>query len=362
MNCSINNVPLLKGQSLFLLALCRFILLLRTMNIKLHQITTLLLGLFSLSVSLLANSAEKSILVIESYHAEHEWDRSYIAGLQESLGRGYQLHSFQMDTKRLPPHTHAMRAEAAWDTYKKMRPDLVVLGDDNALRLLGPRFAHTATPVVYLGINRNPRDYGVVNADNITGVLERPLLKRSVLLLNEIIDVKRVLVLFDTSTTSKAVKSEYFYNQTSMKIRNVEVDVVCLSSFEQWQKIVSNAKQKGYDALVVGLYHTLVDSLGQYVDADRVVKWTSANTSIPPFGFWDFSVGKHKTIGGYVLYGKEQGLLAGQLARKILEGQLAAPLPPQTGLSGQFLFSRSQLEKWHITHSLTQRVDAEYIE
>lgn len=329
---------------------------------KQHHTAAWLLGAILSHMSLSAYGADKSILVIESYHAQHAWDRSYIEGLKQSLGQGYQLHYFQMDTKRLPPHTHAMRAEAAWHTYETLRPDLVVLGDDNALRLLGPRFAHTTTPVVYLGINRNPRDYGVVNVDNITGVLERPLLKRSVLLLNEIIDVKRVLVLFDTSTTSKAVKSEYFYNQTTMNIRNVEVDVVCVSSFEQWQQAVNSAKQKGYDALVVGLYHTLVDNLGQYVEADRVVEWTSANTSIPPFGFWDFSVGKHKTIGGYVLYGKEQGLLAGKLARKILEGQLVGPLPPQTGLSGRFLFSRTQLDKWHITHSLTQRVDAEYVE
>jgi len=325
-----------------------------------HWFLFLLCLLFS--TSLRASDAVPTILVVQSYHAQNSWDQSYIDGLQQTLGSSYQLEYFRMDTKRLPTSVHTARAEAAWQHYLQLQPVLVILGDDNALRLLGPRLAEASTPVVYLGINNNPRSYGVVSSGNITGVLERPLLKRSVLLLNQIIDVKRVLILFDSGTTAHAVKSESFYNKDSVTIRNVDADIALVSSFAEWQQQVLTAKRRGYDALVVGLYHTLVDAQGEHVDAQKVVNWTSQHSLIPPFGFWDFSVGKDKTIGGYVLHGKEQGIAAGQLALKILAGAHAGRILPQTAPEGRFLFSRTQLQKWQIIDRLGGQFDVEYLE
>ena len=139
--------------------------------------TALLLLFLLLPLSVFA---QKTVFVVESYHAGFAWDASYKKALQETLGTRYKLEFFEMDTKRLPKEQHQRMSDLAWKKYLELKPDLVVLGDDAALITLVKRLAETRTPVVYLGINNNPRDYVPLTAENFTGVLERPLLKRSI--------------------------------------------------------------------------------------------------------------------------------------------------------------------------------------
>jgi ABC-type uncharacterized transport system substrate-binding protein len=292
---------------------------------------------------------KETVFVIESYHAEYPWDASYKKGLQETLGDKYNLVYFEMDTKRLPVSEYEKRAQMAWNEYKKINPELVILGDDNALKYLGPKFVNTTTNVVYLGINNNPQNYDMVRHKNITGVLERVLLKRSIVSIKQLVKIKRVLVLFDSGTTSQVVRDEVFSGKESVSIRDIRVDIKYLDNFTVWKKTVLSAKKQGYDVILVGLYHTIKDDVGKHVDAEKIVEWTSENTPIPPFAFWDFTVGPRKAIGGYVLFGEEQGKTAGKIALKILSGESPANIKPKIAQKGRFLFSKSQLKKWGMT-------------
>jgi len=65
---------------------------------------------------------------------------------------------------------------------------------------------------------------------------------------------------------------------------------------------------------------TLTDKEGKHADAEALLKWTVKNTPVPPFAFWDFTVGPDKAIGGFVLFGKTHGEAAGKMALKILSG------------------------------------------
>jgi len=305
---------------------------------------------------------KKTILVIESYHAEYPWDASWKKGLQETLGDKYNLVYFEMDTKRLPMSEYEKRAQMAWNEYKKVNPELVILGDDNALKYLGQKFVNTTTPVVYLGINNNPRNYDMVRHKNITGVLERALLKRSIVFINKILKIKKVLVLFDSGTTSQVVRDEIFSGKESVSIIDIRVDIKPMDNYTVWKKAVLNAKEQGYDVIFVGLYHTIKDDMGKHVDAEKIVEWTSENTPIPPFAFWDFAVGPRKAIGGYVLFGEEQGKTAAKIALKILSGENPSEIRPKIAQKGRFLFSESQLKKWGLTLPSNIAVAAKYTE
>lgn len=295
-----------------------------------------------------ASAHRQKILLIESYHSAYLWDASYRRGLDQVLGDKYKILNFEMDTKRLPPSEFETRARKAWETYEHENPALVILGDDNALKYLGPKLAATSTPVVYLGINNNPRNYGMVGQDNITGVLERPLLYRSVIMIREILDIKKVLVLLDSGTTAKVLHEEIFNGRDTISLSKVDLHIQMISGCAPWKDAVLTAKEKGYDALIIGLYHTLVDNDGSHVDEEEIITWSSAHTPVPPFGFWDFSVGPDKNIGGYVLVGETQGITAGKMAAEILSGKNPGAIPPATPEKGRFLFSRSQLYKWRI--------------
>lgn len=314
--------------------------------------TFIVLALASLFVLPCATPAadKETILVIGSYHEAYPWEGSYREGLKQILGYKYNFVDVYMDTKRLPESEQAKMAEQAFQKYQAVKPVLVILGDDNALRHLTPKLSQTETPVVYLGINGNPRDYGAFDKENITGVLERPLVNRSISILNRMLTPKpkKVLVLFDSGPTSAASVSEAFRGKTELRVNDIDVHLRQIGELKAWQESVLNAKTEGYDALFVGLFHTIRDEKGKHVSDEDIMKWTVEHTPIPPFAFWDFIVGKEKAIGGFVLFGEAQGLEAASLARKILHGRLPAEIPPVIGKRGQYFFSRSQLKKWNL--------------
>lgn len=293
--------------------------------------------------------AKESILVIESYHAEYEWDKDFNRGISEVIGDQYQIENFYMDTKRLAKTEYQNRADAAWEKYKQVKPSLVILADDNALKLLGKRFEKEPTLVVYLGINGNPRNYVSLDSKNITGVIERPLLKRSLVILSKILtpNPKKILVLLDNGTTSN-VTIESMGGKKQFRLSGIDISVKAIGSWQEWQNSVLKAKENGYDALIVGLYHTIKDH-GKAVAAEKVITWTSEHTPIPPFGFWSFSIGADKAIGGLVLDGYYQGELAAKIALKGLKDGKFFHTFPKTAEEGELLFSQTQMNKWNIT-------------
>lgn len=324
-----------------------------------------LLFFFSLAFFPFCVSAqEKVVLVIESYHAEYPWDVSYKEGLNEVMGSSCRFVYFQMDTKRLPESEHEKMAEQAWKKYQKIKPDMVILGDDNALRYLAPKFGGTDTPVVYLGINGNPKKYDASEKKNITGVLERPLLNQSIYSVQKILDPKpeKILLLFDSGETSQAAVAESFKGRTTLPVSNMTVQLKLIAKFEEWKQTVLNAKTEGFGAIFVGLYHTVTDKEGAHVSDRTLMKWTVENTPVPPFGFWDFSVGADKTIGGFVLFGKAQGEAAGKIALKIFSGKSPQEIRPVIADMGKFLFSKSQLKKWGLTLPDDIASKADYVE
>jgi len=298
-----------------------------------------------------ARGAKDTILVVESYHANYPWDQSYSDGLRETLGSRYKLVFFEMDTKRLPKNEHEGMAQKAWEKIQATDPALVVLGDDSALKFLGPRLAGTDLPTVYLGINNDPREYKVTGFSNVTGVLERPLMKPAIGHIKTIVKPtpRKLLVLFDNSITSQASVAEIFKGKATSEIEGIQVDLKLIGNIDEWKSAVLDAAKNGYDALVVGLYHTIFDQYNLYVDSDDLLEWTVFSSPVPPFGFWDFTVGPRRTVGGLVLYGKVQGKLAGQIALQILGGKKAGDIPPVVAEEGQFLFSRSQLTFWDLS-------------
>ena len=107
-------------------------------------------------------------------------------------------------------------------------------------------------------------------------------------------------------------------------------------------------RQNGYEAIFLGLYHTLTDEQGLHVSEQQVLAWTSANSPVPLFGFWEFAVGPHRTIGGLVLDGHTQGEKAAELANAILAGTAPQALSPRAAQRGEYLFSRSELARWQL--------------
>lgn len=231
---------------------------------------------------------------------------------------------------------------------------MVILGDDNALNYLDSRFSKRVTPVVYLCINNNPRNYQLHNSKNITGVLERPLIKRSISSISYG-KAKKFLLVFDNSPTSKTIIKENFSNKNQVIISGVQVDIKLINDWNSWKTQILSSSELQYDILFIGLYQTIIGQENRHVPAPEVLSWTINNTPIPPFFFWEFSIGKEKAIGGLVMFGFEQGKLAAQMAKQMLEEGISPyKLGIKTAEKGRFVFSRKQLERFSV--ELPQRI------
>ena len=289
------------------------------------------------------------ILVISSYHPANLWDQSYSASLREHLKGAHHISHFYMDTKRQPRQELSRIADRAMESYRQHKPDLVVLGDDNAINALARRIATEGTPVVFLGMNENPRHKGLVGHPRITGVLERPLLKRNISEMSQLMGgLDKALVLFDRSEVSRTAIADEFSDQREPRVGTTRVDNQQLDDYRRWQEAVLSSRQRGYGALFIGLYHTLVDERGEHVSEQQVIEWTSQHSPVPLFSFWEFSVGKGRAIGGLVLNGHAQGERAAELANAILAGTSPGALSPRAALRGEYVFSRGELARWQL--------------
>jgi hypothetical protein len=271
------------------------------------------------------------VLAIHSYHPGYGWDAKWQAALAAKLD-GHTVETVYMNTKRLPEREFRARADAAWRRYQEGDYDVVVLGDDNALKYLGPRFAkQTEVPVVFLGINGNPRSYFDGRMPHrITGVTERPLLALNVRVVEAVMpEADRGLILFDKGVTGRASKRAMM--RAKGRTGDFAFDIVMSRRFATWKRHVRSAKAKGYDVIFAGLFLRQKGADGEVVPGETVLAWTRRNTDLPFFGFWGFAVGKGKAIGGVVLDGREMGAAAGEKVATILE---TGEIPPVDSVSG----------------------------
>lgn len=292
-----------------------------------------------------------NISIVHSYHKEYTWEQNLTSGLMDALPKNATLNHLYLDTKRLPKTQHAQEARKTLRQLETDRPDLIILCDDNAARYLGPQLKNRATPVVYVGLNRNPRDYGLFPADNMTGILERPLIKRSLHSMCRLVnpDDTKVLILFDSDSTSDAVLHEAFKGETSFRLGKVQVEIRQFELVTDWQNALLEAKSTGFDTVYIGLYHTLRTRSGVHVPDEEVIAWANAHATVPIFAFWDFAVGKGKTIGGHVLSGRDQGLAGGEIASEIMAGTPPAEIAPRSAKDGSYQFSLYELRRFGIT-------------
>ncbi|WP_320171684.1 ABC transporter substrate binding protein [Maridesulfovibrio sp.] len=295
-----------------------------------------------------AASAKPEILLIESYHSDFFWDAEIVEGLRSVLKDTVELARFELDTKRLPEEEHENRAEMAWEYYLKTSPDIVVLSDDNAMRMLGKKFLKTDTPVVFLGVNENPRKY-IQLRKNITGVLERLPFKRMLLTMKDLSPQKnsRILILFDNSSTAKTIINNEFKGQNSFDLYDLHCNIVSTPDLAELKEAVLTARSNGYSYIILGLFYHLFDN-GVHVDSEQVLQWIYQNTPLPLFSFWGVSVGKGRATGGIIMNGKIQGGAAGKIIQEIINGREVSSITPVTPDNGSIIFSRHELDRWKI--------------
>lgn len=302
------------------------------------------------------------VLVIESYHPEYPWDADYLRAIDEVLGAGNDIETLYLDTKRLQPAEFDARADQLAEQTLALAPDVILMGDDNALAYMGPRLKNAGIPVVFFGVNGNPEQYGLADMDMLTGVLERPLFRQTVRHLRKVMSQnKRFLVLMDDSETMRNAVNEAWGEVRRIDIQGSQLDLLLTNEAERWQNAIRTAHDN-YDAVIFGTHHTLRYSDQRYAEPDELMAMAYRESQVPLFAFWDFFVGEGMTAGGYVLSGYDQGKTAARMADLILRDIHPSSIPIIQGEAGNYLYSRSGMERWNITLSTLTATQTTFID
>ncbi|BCS94943.1 hypothetical protein DSLASN_05750 [Desulfoluna limicola] len=318
---------------------------------------SLLFGLMATLVLSFASSAvadTKRVLILQSYHAEYPWVTDVNQGIRDALeeerfteGDNLTLTTFYMDTKR---HTDdawkQAKAREALALIKSLSPDVIVASDDNAQSLVVRYLKDTSWPVVFTGVNADPRDYGFLDSleapgHNVTGCLERERFQGSIRLLKRVIpDASRIAVISDNGPTSRPILRRIKTQATESNLNITGIKAA--SSFEEWKQFVREMQTRA-DALVVVTYHVVTNEKGEEVPPGEVLRWTLENNRLPEVGFWKWAV-EDGLLLSEAISGFQQGYHAGTLAAFILDGQAPREFAVTTPQRGERCINLSRAE------------------
>ena len=307
------------------------------------KIYTILLILF-LCPWVFADEQKPNLMVIQSYSPLLKWTEESSRGISDTLKNSCNLSFIYLDSKRSSKSDLSIKIKDTLQRFKQHKPHLVILGDDTALQMLGPQIANQNTPVVYMGINNNPRAYFKNRTQNITGVLERTPVFPAARILKKIQPkTSKILFMFDSSPTTQSILKNSFKQNQTIKIGDIYLKYKIANSWREWKTDILEANE--FDFIVIVTFHAIKDLNGNHIKVANVVEWTSANSNIPVLSCQGYTVGDKGTFGAYTLSGYSQGTKAAQMASKILSGTPPSSIPPITDHDGILILNPQQLTR-----------------
>jgi len=291
------------------------------------------------------------VFVVHSYNPEYSWSQAISKGIRDSLDSKTTVETFYLDAKRdHDPESLRQKALAVLRRIDAAKPRLIIAADDTVQSyLVQPHLKDRPCPqVIFCGINAPPKTYGYP-ARNVSGVQERWHLRQGFELLKLIVPkAKRIVFLTDDSDSSIFILDELKADQRLHGPFAMRVSVEQVGTFQQWQDKV-RASQSRADALAFGIYHSLRDErTGAPVSPETVSAWTAKANKRPTLGFVDYAL-EHGQLCGVLESGREQGALAGSMARQVLgRGVTAGSLPVRVNQKGVVVVNLKTAERMGI--------------
>ncbi|MEI6438270.1 MAG: ABC transporter substrate binding protein [Candidatus Omnitrophota bacterium] len=304
-----------------------------------------LFGVSGVVTAVHAATAKQRLLVVSSYSRDYIWSQETNKGLcaafkeMKFLENDQQIADFTkndavessnavikklwMDTKKKSKKEDILAATTAVEAeIAAFKPDLVLLGNDNAVNYVGAKLINTPTPVIFWGVAVNPMKYGYIEnyehpGHNMTGVYKSGYYKEGLESLKKIYPaIKTFAILSDESETGrakvKALDKQAAQGQLPLQL----VDEVVTNSFTDWKARALELQAK-VDAFFIVNIGTLKDDAGKPVDMLEVGAWYLTNIKKPEAVAEGHLVQEGLLIGADDS-GYKQGYEAGRMADLVL--------------------------------------------
>ncbi|MEJ5360285.1 MAG: PAS domain S-box protein [Desulfobacterales bacterium] len=291
---------------------------------------------------------EPSILILNSYHPGYSWSDREIDGFLEGL-KGWKPNFTpyieHLDQKRFldAPFRDEIERHLRFK-YRALRFDLLVAFDDAALPLALRlrRVLFPETPLVFAGVDEQvPAPLAAERG--VTGVLEKSDIEGTLgLALRLTPGARRVLFLHDETETGLALRRQAEEAMSRFRGR-LEALFPPPLTFEEAAEQVAMLPPDAF-ALILSF---ATDRAGRSLSMEEGTARLTAGAKVPVYALRSGCLG-HGIIGGMLLDGREHGLRAAALARRVLAGEEPAAIPVDTSSSALPMFDYRQLERFGI--------------
>jgi len=260
----------------------------------------------------------KECVYINSYHTGYAWSDKIEATVKDKL-KGYcNVHVFRMDTKRHTSEAFGQqKALEAKALIEKVKPDVVIVSDDNASKyLVAPYYKNSSIPFVFCGINWTAKAYGYPY-DNATGMIEvspiKSLLREARLAIG---DVKEVA--FIATKGVRTDEKEFIWMSRIYGREGITVVPFYVDSMKAWRNAYDEAQRSDFIVLnnVAGIADWDKEKIENYVKHHAKTLTVTTYDFMTPY-----------TMLAMTKLAEEQGEWASDVALHILQGESLKYIP-----------------------------------
>jgi len=290
----------------------------------------------------------KHVLVINSYHKGYQWTDNTLAGIESVLKdgkRNIELHIEFMDSKRVVDKNHFHRLFLYYRSkFDQVKLDLIIVSDNDAFNfVLRYRDAlFPKIPIVFSGVNllnemlqqKMPLLTGVVEGYDIKATMDMALKLHP--------NVKEIVAV-NNGTPIGAVKKQLFSDALAATGKNLIATIIDDPNLEDFERLL---KEKGKEVVVM-LLGSFKEKGGATVPIE-VSTPILARYDVPLYGLIE-SYLDYGIVGGKLISGYHQGVLAAQMGLKVLQGEPIDRIPIERKSPNIYMFDNNQLVKYGVT-------------
>ena len=322
------------------------------MNYKVNYFLFVLSSVFILLIPRGFSESQKNVLFLSSYHQGYKWTDDEIRGAIEGVkknGKEVNLHFEYMGTKFASDQNYFDQLRITYaHKFSKIRFDIIVAMDDDALVFLR-QFRDSVfgkIPVVFCGINWIKKTT-LEGLELYTGVNEDADIRQTLdFMLKAHPLTQKIYAVMDSTTTGRILHEKILEILPEYRSR-VEIQLLEEMSMQDVLKTVENAQENSL--ILLTLFQR--DKNGIFFEYNESPFLISKASKVPVYGLWDFNLG-FGIVGGMLTSGYSQGLEAGGIAGRILEGEMTENIPVLMKSPNHFMFDYNELKRWNIARSV----------
>ena len=287
------------------------------------------------------------VLIINSYHKGYSWTDSTIAGIESVLKDGknnIELHVEFMDAKSMDDKNRFYRLFQLYRSkLSTLKFNLVIVSDNDAVHFI-LRYKDTLfpnIPVVFCGVNVL-HEVLQTKVPLVTGVVEHYDLKATMEVALKLHPETKEIIAVNNATSIGAIKKRLFNEAVAAIGKNIKGTITDDPILADFERLIKD-KKKDYLIFLLGSFK---DKNGAMVPIEESTP-ALARYDVPMYAGIELYLG-HGIIGGKLISGYSQGVLAAQMALKILQGEPIEKVPIERKSPNVFMFDYNQMVKFGI--------------